>query len=843
MSKPSDKRLLSPRAGLVPGVGVAAQDALNNVQPELLVDGSQCLVLSNRSLYEFRAGDTTAESLPNVVAPASGRPGRWRFLTSGTASTSTDVAVSADDTTPGPLESKVAAGDGIALETLNPGGNEQLEVRGASETPRILYLDVNSTATGTPDGSAARPFTTLQDAIDATDGTVNWHVYVAPGTYVGGAVIPANRRIRFSGLGATQNAVWEGTFTRLTLLQFNGILEIQLASGVSGPDQSSTIEFENITTRNGNINLTDAANVDSTPHLILFRNCQLNTPISANTLTQASTVVQLVLSGDGANDTRQGFVSGDPSVATSYDVGIAGPGGTTPQVDVRGIGWLFDGGVTDVNNVQFDSCAVGGPIVVHGNASHIFNTRIRSGATIAQINDSILEVDAVTLDYLRRNGQATTGGTIRLVNEPSWSGQATWYVDPASGSDDNSGLTSGTALATFAELQRRWGERPVFTQLVTINVLSDVDEPVVLRAYVKGAGRIILRGQRTVVASGTIQTTQSWDYTAGANGQSGQLTETGGLNFSGFTSRTNRTLLVNNSSGAIALVLGTLAGGTTAVVSEWGTNSQAPGPTQWLPSTPLPGDAFDVVTLTAMNGLVLDVQRLDFDTFGQASIVDAAYVSDLYFAPTSNPPNSVMVRGSAGGVNGLNATGGPGPVFAGCIWGSGSGDVLCDGGQVTLYASLVSVIRNATVAMRGCGNEEPLILAGCKAVSTLLTFANRGRVQLEGNTTLQASGLGFENYSSPGGAVRGAITVDPTSQLRQIIRSSTPVTTEGIYGTVAGQFLFGCDVEGRLWYNSSTPPILGGGSTNDNEIGGTARANGGLPYVEPTNNAMMVIDP
>lgn len=68
MSASNDKRLLSPRAGLVPGVGVAAQNSLNNIQPSLLIDGAQCFVIDQRALYEFRAGNA---STPPILGGGS----------------------------------------------------------------------------------------------------------------------------------------------------------------------------------------------------------------------------------------------------------------------------------------------------------------------------------------------------------------------------------------------------------------------------------------------------------------------------------------------------------------------------------------------------------------------------------------------------------------------------------------------------------------------------------------------------------------------------------------------------------------------------------------------------
>jgi hypothetical protein len=53
-----------------------------------------------------------------------------------------NVEVSANDTTPGDLEAKIVAGTGISLSTLNEGANEQLEISvpggGALATPKVL---------------------------------------------------------------------------------------------------------------------------------------------------------------------------------------------------------------------------------------------------------------------------------------------------------------------------------------------------------------------------------------------------------------------------------------------------------------------------------------------------------------------------------------------------------------------------------------------------------------------------------------------------------------------------------------------------------------------------------
>jgi hypothetical protein len=51
----------------------------------------------------------------------------------------------------------------------------------------------------------------------------------------------------------------------------------------------------------------------------------------------------------------------------------------------------------------------------------------------------------------------------------SWASQATWYIDPSAGDDNNNGATSTTALKTFSEVARRL---PILTQPVTINYVG-----------------------------------------------------------------------------------------------------------------------------------------------------------------------------------------------------------------------------------------------------------------------------------------------------------------------------------------------------------------------------------
>lgn len=86
-----------------------------------------------------------------------------------------------------------------------------------------------------------------------------------------------------------------------------------------------------------------------------------------------------------------------------------------------------------------------------------------------------------------------------------WRARTVWYIDPAAGNDENDGLTSGTALKTWAELNRRWGKNPKFGQQITINLLGNI--PPADALSITGATNtdtIFIVGQRTILASGTL---------------------------------------------------------------------------------------------------------------------------------------------------------------------------------------------------------------------------------------------------------------------------------------------------------------------------------------------------
>jgi len=102
----------------------------------------------------------------------------------------------------------------------------------------------------------------------------------------------------------------------------------------------------------------------------------------------------------------------------------------------------------------------------------------------------------------------------RLIRNPLWEVETTWYVDPQNGSasDDNTGLASNLPLATLTELSRRLTDAVLATGvLVTVNLLSDcvnTDKPVWTFAVQDGAtsgdGLSIVGTPGAALYSGTV---------------------------------------------------------------------------------------------------------------------------------------------------------------------------------------------------------------------------------------------------------------------------------------------------------------------------------------------------
>jgi hypothetical protein len=98
------------------------------------------------------------------------------------------------------------------------------------------------------------------------------------------------------------------------------------------------------------------------------------------------------------------------------------------------------------------------------------------------------------------------GTYLMTAQQASWTTPA-WFIDPVSGSDSNSGKTSGSAFKTFRQLLNTWGTNaPVLAQATTITFLSsqpDNTDPVVLRPTLVDPGALFLNGTLLPVSWGS----------------------------------------------------------------------------------------------------------------------------------------------------------------------------------------------------------------------------------------------------------------------------------------------------------------------------------------------------
>jgi len=85
-----------------------------------------------------------------------------------------------------------------------------------------------------------------------------------------------------------------------------------------------------------------------------------------------------------------------------------------------------------------------------------------------------------------------------------WATQATWYIDPVNGNDENAGSTLGTAIKTLSEWCRRVGYHVVQTAM-TVNILSDlgVTDTPSATILVGSSGSILFLGTPTAIYTST----------------------------------------------------------------------------------------------------------------------------------------------------------------------------------------------------------------------------------------------------------------------------------------------------------------------------------------------------
>jgi hypothetical protein len=248
------------------------------------------------------------------------------------------------------------------------------------------------------------------------------------------------------------------------------------------------------------------------------------------------------------------------------------------------------------------------------------DTAIDNGSVVSMLSvknlwfldkNSTLSTDGITV-IATNSG---TGRWIRMIQSHlSWRKQAAWYIDQASGDDENDGSTAGTALASHEEFQRRVADedQPIDVDMVvtfTSDYTGDIENTVSV-SQVTQYGSITYQGQRTVIFSGTVTAVTPWatGTTAGTFSDSAlatSFTSSGGLNkLCVLTSGTN--------SGAASWL-------TRETVAKTIRYSGFFSDSTFAQSDPDMGDSYEVVSLTEITGKITQVGD-GFTTFKNISL-------------------------------------------------------------------------------------------------------------------------------------------------------------------------------------------------------------------------------
>lgn len=228
--------------------------------------------------------------------------------------------------------------------------------------------------------------------------------------------------------------------------------------------------------------------------------------------------------------------------------------------------------------------------------------------------------------------------------------QSTWFINAITGNDNNNGATSGTALASWAELARRWGSDPLLQQTTDVFIETDLAEPIFVRGILRLTGINLLRIAGTVTAtlhSGTITAKTDLDP---ASQQPSVITDAAVGDWA--TAGPGATSLIGHrirlTSGANIGAVAWLAkrdAATVARTSPFGTVDPTASPPEGDPTLidPVATDDYAVEQPTTVQGVDLNCARVNRSTTGSGFNLVAVVLSDIEVAGT--PDTRVVSSG------------------------------------------------------------------------------------------------------------------------------------------------------------------------------------------------------
>lgn len=319
----------------------------------------------------------------------------------------------------------------------------------------------------------------------------------------------------------------------------------------------------------------------------------------------------------GNGNTGHGIALG---VNSSVNIGAGVP---TPTITGLLGDWRFGSQVTELTGIAYDATtfAPGAPLACTWVNLDLPQPAGFGGAAHHPPKNN----------HILNRGTASSGNTA--------TNQTDWYISFATGSDNNTGITSGSKLKTFAELFRRWGSRnPIFTiPLITIHVTDhDVSDAISGAFNCLGPTTIISiqSTSATLVHSGTLTAVTTKDIPSNVPPKVKDGTVT-------WTPGTRIRLTSGTHAGALAWI-NKDEGAGVARTTDFMLTDVDPSVTL----TPTSGDAYTVESLTIL--YIADIYAYGVGLAAQGSVDTTPGIQIRDMNIQGGPAGTIGINGNLG---------------------------------------------------------------------------------------------------------------------------------------------------------------------------------------------------
>lgn len=390
---------------------------------------------------------------------------------------------------------------------------------------------------------------------------------------------------------------------------------------------------------------------------------------------------------------------------------------------------------------------------------------------------------------------AATGGGRWIRQAPTtpdklWLDQTTWFIDPAAGSDEATGLVDAP-VKTWAEIRRRVGDIWEVTHNVDVTWLgpNDATDLFVLDALMVGSGSLKVHGVKVTSYAGTVTS-----YVPHPPGGNVANILNGGI---GFVPVANSLIefIDGDAAGAACWVAKDLTGGLARTSSV-----MICGP-DWSPdahlATPAPGNHFRVVGLVSLWTSSINVRGVaGFPNGGNVQVYD-------------------LQLQSTGFDIGLNASTNEGLLVL--------TSVRCDyiGGNSFFTQNMCLTAGAETIS--GTWGCEGGLLSGTNVTTGILSQSVVGICCQGGSLVLRQGGRAFVNND--------LAIFDSVHYGLQVGDGGFIRLAGELYGTDNANAAVNMYGNGSLIYQNSVPTIAGAGGADTVRIGGVNFTWAQMPYL------------